>query len=247
MTLLNVCEPLFQYICRFNRLIRLGGEPDESTVRSEIETLFGRMRSTVAENDSLRRQFDKIERPLMFFVDYIMVECDHAIAETWGDNRLAFERGELSGDEKFFDLLDETFKDDSDEANERLVIFYTCIGLGFSGIYSGQPDYLRKKMREIATRITPYLRVEKENRICPEAYENADTRIFLKDSGSMFKGLKYAVALLCILFIGVNIYLYQRATSALSKHLKTIRSYELDERKPAAGGVKPQPARKPGT
>ena len=51
---------------------------------------------------------------------------------------------------KFFDLLDETLNDPSDEATERLKIFYTCLGLGFSGWYAGQSEYLRGKMLDIS-------------------------------------------------------------------------------------------------
>ena len=38
MTLAEVCEPLFLYICRLNRLARKGGEQDADQVRTELES-----------------------------------------------------------------------------------------------------------------------------------------------------------------------------------------------------------------
>ena len=42
-----------------------------------------------------------------------------------------------------FDLLEETLKESGDDAAERLAVFYVCLGLGFSGIYFQQPEFLR--------------------------------------------------------------------------------------------------------
>ena len=35
-------------------------------------------------------------------------------------------------------------KENGDDASERLAVFYVCIGLGFTGIYFKQPEFLRK-------------------------------------------------------------------------------------------------------
>ena len=62
----------------------------------------------------------------------------------WQKEPLAFERNELAGDEKFFDLLEETLNDSSEEATEQLAVYHICMGLGFTGIYARQPEQLRK-------------------------------------------------------------------------------------------------------
>ena len=49
--------------------------------------------------------------------------------------------------------LDETLAEKGSEADERLEVYYACLGLGFQGWYAGQPEFLRKKMSEIAPRI----------------------------------------------------------------------------------------------
>jgi hypothetical protein len=39
-TLVEFCEPLFQYICRLNRLARKGGLVDASQVRNELRSML---------------------------------------------------------------------------------------------------------------------------------------------------------------------------------------------------------------
>jgi cytochrome bd-type quinol oxidase subunit 1 len=51
------------------------------------------------------------------------------------DSQPAIQR-QLAGDEKFFDLLEETLNDSSEDASERLAVYYTCLGLGFMGMYT---------------------------------------------------------------------------------------------------------------
>jgi hypothetical protein len=129
MTPLELCEPIFTKICVLNRLGRSqGGLLSYDQLRSEIEQLFTRIRNSADADPALKVQWQKLELPLTFFVDSMISESGLAIAATWNRNRLAYERKELTGDEKFFDLLDETLNDPSDEASQRLVVFYTAIG-----------------------------------------------------------------------------------------------------------------------
>ena len=99
-----------------------------------------------ASDPRLSEPGEEVELPLIFFVDSMISESSLPFAAQWNQNRLAYDRNELAGDEKFFDLLEETLKDQNDEASERLAVFYTCLGLGFTGIYFRQPEYLRKTM-----------------------------------------------------------------------------------------------------
>ena len=41
MTLLELCEPLFQYMCRLNRLARSGSALEMDQVRNDIKKIFG--------------------------------------------------------------------------------------------------------------------------------------------------------------------------------------------------------------
>src|SRR5258705_3147547 len=180
MTLLQLTEPLFQHVCRLNRFSRRAGTTksggsdttyislkpeapgaaasaaaktaslDYTVARSEIKALFEDMMARAASDIRLSQQARKVELPLIFFVDSMISESNLPFAAQWNQNRLAYDRQELAGDEKFFDLLDETLKENGEDASERLALFYACIGLGFTGIYFKQPEFLRKAMLSIA-------------------------------------------------------------------------------------------------
>src|SRR5204862_5623033 len=125
-------------------------------------------------------------------------ESSLSFAAEWNQNRLAFDRQELAGDEKFFDLLEEAEKDPSDDASERLAIFYICIGLGFTGIYFKQPEFLRKTMLSIAPRIRHLIEADQNAKICPETYEGADTRNLIEPPGSR-------MVLVAMIFLGCTL------------------------------------------
>ena len=150
---------------------------------------------------------------MIFFVDSMISESGLAVASTWNRNRLAYDRKELAGDEKFFDLLDETLNDPSDEASQRLVVFYTCIGLGFTGWYTGQPEYLRGKMLDISQRIRTAMETDKTARICPETYLNVDTRDLVQPPASRLGGIAIVFAGLCLIVVTVEAYLISRGVA----------------------------------
>src|SRR3954452_7233275 len=173
MTLPQLAEPLFHYICRLNRSARKGGGQELRQVRSEVKGLFADMRAKAAKDPRLSAQYERVELPLLFFVDFMIKERKLPFAADWQE--LAHERNELGGDERFFDLLDVTLADTGPESAERLEVFYTCLGLGFTGWYTGQPEQLRKKMLEISGRLRGRSgELEQSSRIVPEAYEHVN-------------------------------------------------------------------------
>jgi len=230
MTLSELCEPLFQKVCLLNRLGRKGGgSSDCEQLRFEVKELFERM-GKAAENDPvLKAQWQKLELPLIFFTDSMIAESGLPVAGEWNRNRLAYDRKELAGDEKFFDFLDETLSDPSNEATERLTIYYTCLGLGFSGWYAGQPEYLRGKMMDISQRVRPALDTDKAARICPEAYNNVDTRELLQPPGLRLGAIALIFGGLSLIVMTVEIYLLRAASLSLSDSLSAITSQETSK------------------
>jgi len=220
MTLLELCDPLFQYICRFNRSARKGGHHDLIQVRQEVKAMLAEMKGKAQSQPGMLGQFEKIDIVLMFFVDFMIKSSPISNAGDWQE--LAFERKELAGDEKFFDLLEETLSDRTDQANERLSIFYTCMGLGFTGWYTGQPEYLRKKMLECSTRIRNLIDTDQSARICPESYEHVDTSNLVQPPSASLVGIGIAlIGLIIVLFIA-NAYMYRSSSSELTKALDGI-------------------------
>ncbi len=235
MTLLELSEPLFQYICRLSRSARKGVRVEPNTVRNEVKAILGDMRSRAMADRALVSQYEKIELVYLFFVDFMVRECLGSAAKSWPE--LAAERKELAGDERFFDMLDETLKEPGDAAAERLVIYYVCVGLGFTGWYTGQPEYLRKKMLEISSRIRHVMDPDQMARICPEAYDNVNTANLVEPPGRRLIGVG-------ILLVGVLIVLFA-ANIALYYHSKRQLTTALDGITEAARG-KSAPAPKEG-
>jgi len=257
MTLLELTEPIFQYVCRLNRLARRGGASagapgatrgdtvfftkagsaprgmslDYAVVRSEIKALFEDLLQKGGGDGRLASQARKVELPLLFFVDSMISESALTFAAQWNQNRLAYERNELAGDEKFFDLLDETLKDSGDDASERLAVFYTCLGLGFTGIYFRQPELLRKTMLTIAPRIRHLAEMDQTAKICPEAYDGVDTRNLVEPPSS--KMVLIGIVFLCFTLAVVVSYfwMYRASSKTLQSSLNQILRQDLSARK----------------
>ncbi|MEO6435918.1 MAG: DotU family type IV/VI secretion system protein [Tepidisphaeraceae bacterium] len=255
MNLLELAEPIFQYVCRLNRLARKSGggntgetsfiaktpgqtptmpkvaSLDYAVVRSEVKAMFEDFLARSNSDMRLNVQARKVELALVFFVDSMISDSALPFAAQWNQNRLAYERNELAGDEKFFDLLEETMKDSSEDASERLAVFYNCVGLGFSGIYFRQPEYLRKTMLTIAPRIRHLVEADQTAKICPDAYEGIDSRDLVQPPGSkmVFVGILFLCFILAVLI--TYVFLYRSASSSLSTSLDQILSQEMTVKK----------------
>ncbi|HET9379089.1 MAG TPA: DotU family type IV/VI secretion system protein [Chthoniobacterales bacterium] len=231
MTLLELCEPLFKKVCLFNRFGRKGasvsGVVEHEKFRLEIKELLADIEKRANSEPGLKTQWQKIELPLIFFVDSMIAESGLIVSSRWHQNRLAYERKELAGDEKFFDLLDETLDDPSDEATDRLLIFYTCLGLGFTGWYAGQIEYLRGKMADISQRIRGAMDIDQTARICPEAYAGVDTRDLVQRPGLGIGAIAVIFLGLCLIVLTVEIYLFRAAALSLTDSLAAIASQEI--------------------
>jgi type VI secretion system protein ImpK len=246
MTLLELTEPLFQYVCRLNRLARKSGMAptgetvffaksapsrsvslDYTVVRNDIKAIFEDMQQKAEKDFRLSSQFKKVELPLLFFVDSLISENTLSFAAEWNKNRLAYERNELAGDEKFFDLLDEDMKDQSEEASERLVVFYVCVGLGFTGIYFKQPEFLRKTMLSMAPRIRRWIDTDETARICPDTYEGVDSRDLTEPPSR--KVLVISLIFLCLTAAAVvsYIWLYRQSTKELNASFYRVEQNKM--------------------
>jgi type VI protein secretion system component VasF len=233
MILLELCEPLFKKVCLLNRLGRKGASVtaalDPEKLRLEIKELFAEIARRASADPRLATQWQKLELPLIFFVDSMIAECGLNVSGWWHQNRLAYERKELAGDEKFFDLLDETLNDPSEEASERLLIFYTCLGLGFTGWYAGQPEYLRGKMIDISRRIRLAMDTDQSTKICPEAYLGVDTRDLIQRPGLGLGAIAVIFVGLCLIVLTVETYLFRAASLSLTDSVNAISSQEISK------------------
>ncbi|MHC4538272.1 MAG: DotU family type IV/VI secretion system protein [Planctomycetota bacterium] len=220
MTLLELCEPLFQHVCRLRRSARMGRTMEMDEVRNDIVRIFSEMKAEASSNHELLTQYEKTELPLVFFVDFMIKESNLPFAYDWVE--LARERNELAGDEKFFDLLDADLADPSDSATQRLVVFYTCLGLGFTGVYTGQLESIQRLISQISARISGLMDADNKSYICPEAYENVDTRDFVEPPGAKLIGIGITLAALIIIWAVAYCFLFKWTSDDLTESLDVI-------------------------
>jgi type VI protein secretion system component VasF len=217
MNLVTSCEPVFQAVCRLNRSARKSVAPPPEVARRELKAALADAKSRAGP--ALAEQFSRIEVPLLYFIDGMVRTSKLPFARGWSD--LAAEKGKTAGDEEFFDLLDETLRDPSDAAAERLHVFGTCLGLGFTGWYSGQPEYLRKKAGEIQSRLrAPTL--DPAARICPDAYERVNTADLVKPPSRTLAALAITIVGLGLTVFAANAALYVQNRADLRTVLDSI-------------------------
>lgn len=225
MTLLEVVDPVCQYVCRLNRTARQGGHFEQVQVRAELAALFDQAVSNAAADPVLANYMDKdkgkIELVLAFFVDSMIRESKLSFANEWRD--FAEERyDELSGDEKFWNLLDETLAERGEAAEDRLAAYYMMIGLGFTGWYAGQPEYLRKKMLECSARLRGMIDADERARMISESELHPNTADLIEPPGKSLIGIVVATGILITVLLVGNIYLYRSNTNDLRRSLDNI-------------------------
>ena len=228
--LMELVEPLFLFVCRLNRIGRSQGQissgrtsspfaSDSSSydqARDEVVRLLTTMKDEAAGDVALTRQFDEVDMPLIFFVDSIIAESQLSFRERWHENRLAGERGELAGDDKFFDMLDDCLADASEEATERLAVYFTCLGLGFTGKYAGDPLQIDTRMQRITHRIRRrWLNRDLEKKLCPTCYEHTDKSDLPKPTRDSVARIVIIWGFGIVTLIGVYTYFYQRSAGEL--------------------------------
>jgi type VI protein secretion system component VasF len=173
------------------------------------------MTSNAAADPKVKPLYQRVELVLMIFVDWTIKTSGLGFAPDWRD--FAAAQGEENGDERFFDLLDDTLRDSTPQATELLGIFYTCMGLGFTGWYEGKPDHLRKRQREIAARLRVPAEIDHASRIVPEAYEHVDTSNLIETPGASLLGIGIALACLTAVLFGANLFLYRASSRDLNR------------------------------
>ena len=222
-TLNEICEPVFQYVCRLNRLGRKGGRTDTGIVRTEIRQIFGDMRQRAEATPGMVGPYDRIEKVLMYFVDSVILNSQLNFAGGWkpfsaDPRQLGInETPNLGFEETFWDILDETLRDPSEQGTQCLGVFYECIGLGFTGLFADQPEYRRRKMLEISARLRAMVDADLSTQICPEAYQNVDTRNLNLSPTRRLTGWVLAMTVLCISVFGGYIYLFHKSRQDLEK------------------------------
>jgi type VI protein secretion system component VasF len=126
--------------------------------RENIETALEDARLLASADLNLSRDYERIDRPLVFFIDFMVIEGNFPFSRDWRE--LGRNYNELSGDEKFFNLLSDALGDT--KAHNTVPLFYTMLGLGFEGAYIQDHKFIEKTMKECAARFPGELDIREE-------------------------------------------------------------------------------------
>ncbi len=222
MQLVELCEPLFQYVCLLNRSARKGSASAPNQVRAEILAILADIRRKSAADPQLSKVFGPTEVVLGYFADSMIRNSSLPFAKQWEDLGAVKGAAKVDGEEKFFDLLDDALRDQTPAGVEQLRVFYNCIGLGFTGWYTGQPDLLRKRMFEISAKIRGVTESVHASRIVPEAYEHVNTNNLIDPPGASLLGIGITVFGLLAVVFAANMYLFTSSSRNLNDSVQRI-------------------------
>ncbi len=222
ISLLEACEPIFQYISFLNRTSKVNQNFSLKKVYANVQEIFIKIKKELNTDEKLWRQFSRIELPLLFFVDDMIVHSNLSLAEEWDYNRISFSKNELVGDQKFFLILDEILNEFTIDSDECLKCFYTCLGLGFVGIYKDDPVTLDMYMRKILRRIPSLKNSELTANISNGPLNKIDDRNLIKLVWITGKKVWVLLVLMLIIWVGCNFLSFFLVTYNMNHYLSTI-------------------------
>ncbi len=153
----ELCRPIVSKLCVYWQIANAGEKLDAESVELNLRSLLSSIKEQISEDPSLKKGFSKIEKPLVFFIDYTIREGHFPFSRDW--HELSYDYNELSGDEKFFDLLTESL--DDPDTSEQLYMYYLFLGLGFDGCQTDH-EYIERRMKVCATRFNIEFNPSKE-------------------------------------------------------------------------------------
>jgi type VI protein secretion system component VasF len=183
MKALLLYDPLLQYLCEVNRLARSGAPLSYGDVRGKVIALLSAIEQKASNDLALQDHVRHLKTPVNYFVDDVIVQNTRIpFAKRWHGERLGFVRDGLAGDEAFFkNHLDQELQQaPSKTLAERLLVYYVCLGLGFQGYYFNDSQRLKAYMRQIHPAIRQWLVESNVDKLMPQAYQNTDTRDFVR-------------------------------------------------------------------
>ena len=225
MKLLDLYEELFQYVCLLNRMSNAKPEAqhDYARVRADIKGMIEDIARSTTSDVRLAGQVRRLEKPIVFFVDNVIATSRLKFAAQWAANRLATERNDLAGDEEFFDFVRQDLADVSEDAVERLAVYYTCFGLGFTGMYVSQPDQIHSLMEQIFPRIRHWTDSDRA-KMSEEAYKFTDTRILTEPPNNKIILVSVLFLFLSLSVLAVWYGLYYKASAEVTSAIDQIKN-----------------------
>ncbi|MBO8416290.1 MAG: DotU family type IV/VI secretion system protein [Proteobacteria bacterium] len=140
---------ILRRICEYYAFKKAGFEVPYETVMQEINAELNALSLKCSAAPALRERWKKTQMPLIFFIDYTIKEGGFSFSGRYQE--LARSCNELSGDDKFFDLLHEALEEGNE--TQLLQAFYLFLGLGFDGSYKRERTEVLSLMQEVKGRL----------------------------------------------------------------------------------------------
>lgn len=241
MRIVQVCEPVFLYICELNRLRREGIPATSSAVkfgavRHRIESLLAQCVESARTSNHLEQQWKDIERPFYCFIDYMVEEIlgqrpgeDEPLpaAVEWADQRLAERFDIVAGNTAFVKYLqaDLDRRENDVDARERLEFYYACLGLGFVGPFQDDSAGLNACKQDVTGRVPHLLTKGADDQFTPHAYEHVNpARLNLEPQPLLWGVVIVTVVILLFFFIATG-WLYKDSARSLEAAIQSIIDY----------------------
>ena len=209
----DLCRPVITYICNIWILKNKGYEVHEEDVINEINIMFSKIKEKCSSEPLLYKEFLTIEKSLVFFIDYIIKEGNFTFSKNW--KNLSKKYGELSGDDKFFDILQNILLDPT--AEDRIEVLYVLMGLGFDGSYKGNSANIENLMRTCVSKMQGNINVNKE--VLTKQQENVVT---VKKTYNKTKILLISYTTAAVILILSLVYNY----NVFSNHINPVSDRE---------------------
>jgi len=230
-TLAELCEPLFQHVAYLNRVGREARGAiniDAATTEAELEGLMNQIKQQARDSRETSAAWnERVEWALIAFADFVIRESKLPFASRW--RGLGPRRGNLVLDEQFFDDLTKELEGTGPETVQRLEVYYQCIGLGFQGMYAGQPDAIRKDLAGLQKRLSVLTgrnagRGEETDRVSPDAYDHTNTTKLTIDTGRWLIPIAIGLVVMLVGMVVANILTYRQAQTGLVEELARIEA-----------------------
>ena len=169
----ELIRPVLLYVCDCYLYRQHGVEVSLNEVDGKLKSLFADIRRKVDRDEFLKREYAQVEKPLVFFVDYFFKENGFSFSKEY--EPLARMYNELSGDDKFFDILDKVLAT-SQSSSDVIKSFYLMLGLGFDGAYKRDPKEVIPYINGCVDRMSQDLNPEAEILTPDVQPEVVDTR-----------------------------------------------------------------------
>jgi type VI protein secretion system component VasF len=216
MTPLDLCEPLFLFVCKLNRSKRKGGPSfDPAQLRAEVDRILRTMVQRSTTERDLPKQFNLLKPALLAFVDGMAAQ---ALSGKWQNMAAA----DQSGDDFFFKQLDVTLADTTPAARQRLAVFYTCLGLGFGEWKQDDARWLADKINQVAGHIQEFTDLDEKRKLCAVAYENIDERVLEPPLAQRLTSLGILLVGLLVIAFLANAMLYRQKTQGLNQIMNVV-------------------------